>query len=71
VLTLTGAGLTLAGRRRRWAGRLGAVAILAGALSQRLCVLQSGRQSATDPRHTLLTQAHPASVTQADVEDPA
>ena len=53
---MAGAGLVLAGGRRRAVSRVGAVAILAGALSQRLCVLESGKQSASDPRHTLLSQ---------------
>jgi formate-dependent nitrite reductase membrane component NrfD len=53
ALSLSGAVLTLASRRRRWASRVGGVAVLAGALTQRLCVLHSGKQSAADPRQAL------------------
>jgi hypothetical protein len=31
--------------------------VLAGALAQRLCVLESGKQSAKDPTQTLLVQS--------------
>ena len=56
VLSVGGAALLALGRRPA-VTRVGAVAVLAGALAQRLCVLESGKQSAKDPTQTLLVQS--------------
>jgi hypothetical protein len=57
ILSIAGAVLLAAGRRSRVVTAVGAVSILGSALSQRLCVLESGKNSADDPTYTLLTQA--------------
>jgi formate-dependent nitrite reductase membrane component NrfD len=57
VLSVTGALFLVLGRRRRAVSALGAIAVLGSALSQRLCVLESGKESARDPAQTLLAQA--------------
>ena len=61
VLAITGAGLLAFGHRRALT-RAGGLAILASSLSQRLCVLESGKQSARDPAHTLAVQQPPAAL---------
>ena len=56
VLAVVGAALMAFGRRRALT-RAGALAVLASSLSQRLCVLESGKQSARDPAQTLAVQS--------------
>ncbi len=58
-LAVAGAGLLAFGHRRALT-RAGALAVLASSLSQRLCVLESGKQSARDPAQTLAVQQRPA-----------
>jgi hypothetical protein len=55
VLSCGGAVLLAAGRRRPVAVA-GAVAVMGGALAQRLCVLESGLASAQEPAQTLFAQ---------------
>jgi heme/copper-type cytochrome/quinol oxidase subunit 2 len=57
---LHGAGaalVALAGTRRSRTSRLGAAFVLAGSASERLSILEAGRQSATDPAHTVRSHA--------------
>ncbi len=58
VLSCGGAVLLAAGRRRPVVVA-GAVAVVSGALAQRLCVFESGLASAQDPAHTLFAQRGP------------
>jgi Polysulphide reductase, NrfD len=55
VLAVAGAGLLAFGRRRSLT-RVGGLAAVASSLAQRLCVLESGKQSARDPAQTLAVQ---------------
>ena len=56
MLSGGGAVLLLLGRRRRALTVLGSLSVLGGAVAQRLCVLESGKESANDPSQALLAQ---------------
>ncbi|HEY4331340.1 MAG TPA: NrfD/PsrC family molybdoenzyme membrane anchor subunit [Ilumatobacteraceae bacterium] len=53
TLSIAGAIIAMAGRRRRPAAILGATAIAAGSVCERLAVLRAGTASANDPRSVL------------------
>lgn len=56
ALTAGGAALALAGRRNRALSALGGAAVLAGGLATRFGVFYAGRESARDPKYTVVPQ---------------
>ena len=56
ALTAAGAGLTLAGGRRRPVAMLAGAALLAGSACTRMSVFHAGRQSADDPKYVVEPQ---------------
>lgn len=54
--TAAGAVLVAGGRRRRWASRVGASLVLAGAVCERWAVFRAGFQSAADPTYAVAAQ---------------
>ena len=56
ALTMAGAAGVMVSRRRRGAGVLGGVLVLAGSAAARWAVVQAGFQSAADPAATVISQ---------------
>ncbi len=56
ALSAGGGAVVVAGRGRRAVRRVGAAMVLAGALVERYAIVEAGRQSARDPRATVMPQ---------------
>jgi hypothetical protein len=56
ALTLTGAGLSLAGRRSRLARAAAGAAYVAGSVTLRFGVFEAGKASARDPKYVVVPQ---------------
>lgn len=56
TLTLAGAAGAVLGRRSRLASALGGAALMAGSACTRLAVFHAGKQSAADPKYTVVPQ---------------
>jgi len=62
LLTVVGAGLAVVGRRRRSLSVLAGLSLAASSACTRFGVFEAGRQSAADPRYTVIPQRAAASM---------